>query len=84
MAWEADSSLPNPFDSKVSGTSLTYHPPVCINIVLAPTQNDVRLELAREEAANAQAASADTFLPVHGSVSPSVWVTIGLDLEEQQ
>jgi hypothetical protein len=58
--------------------------PFCINIFSVPTQNDVRLQLAREEAANAQATSTDTLLPVHGSVPPSVWVTIGLDLEEQQ
>jgi hypothetical protein len=81
MAWEADNSLPNPFTSRVSGASLTRRPLVFTNIFSAPTQNDVRLELAREEAA---AASADAFLPVHGSVSPSVWITIGLDLEEQQ
>jgi hypothetical protein len=83
-AWEADNGLPNPFDTRVSRASVTHPPRTSINFLSAPTQNDVRLELAREEAANAQAAGADSFLPVHGSVSPSVWVTIGLDLEEQQ
>jgi hypothetical protein len=83
-AWEADNGLPNPFVSRVSRASVTHPPRTSINILSAPTQNDVRLELAREEAANAQAVGADSFLLVHGSVSPSVWVTIGLDLEEQQ
>ncbi|KAJ7840488.1 hypothetical protein B0H14DRAFT_3086866 [Mycena olivaceomarginata] len=61
--FEADSTKPNPYKLPKSGA----------------TENDVRLELVREEAAEQERGT----LPIH-NVSPSAFVLTGLDLEEQQ
>jgi hypothetical protein len=47
--------------------------------VLGLSENDVRLELAREEAAEQECG----VLPIN-NVSPSAFILAGLDLEEQQ
>ncbi|KAJ7736393.1 hypothetical protein B0H14DRAFT_3097541 [Mycena olivaceomarginata] len=62
-AFEADSTKPNPYQIPKSGSN----------------ENDVRLELAKEEA-----ATADTGIPVIHNVTPSTFILAGLDLEEQQ
>ncbi|KAJ7871245.1 hypothetical protein B0H14DRAFT_2257556, partial [Mycena olivaceomarginata] len=61
--FEADSKNPNPYEVPKSGS----------------TENEVRLELVWEEAAEQEHG----ILPIH-NVSPSAFVLVGLDLEEQQ
>ncbi|KAJ7670794.1 hypothetical protein DFH06DRAFT_1267265 [Mycena polygramma] len=61
--FEADATKPNPYELPKSGI----------------TENDVRLQLAREEALE----QATGILPIH-NVSPSAFMLAGLDLEEQQ
>ncbi|KAJ7631946.1 hypothetical protein DFH06DRAFT_1337469 [Mycena polygramma] len=62
-AFEADGSKPNPYELPKSGVN----------------ENDVRLQLAQEEAIE----QATGTLPIH-NVSPSAFILAGLDLEEQQ
>ncbi|KAJ7814307.1 hypothetical protein B0H13DRAFT_2242773 [Mycena leptocephala] len=61
--FEADNTKPNPYELPKSGEN----------------ENDVRMELAKEEAAEQEGG----LLPIH-NVSPSVFILAGLDLEEQQ
>ncbi|KAF8182182.1 hypothetical protein K438DRAFT_1600936, partial [Mycena galopus ATCC 62051] len=61
--FEADDRKPNPYELPKSGA----------------TENDVRLELVREESAEQERG----ILPIH-NVNPSAFVLAGLDLEEQQ
>lgn len=49
--------------------------------VLAVTQASIRLQLARDEALE---SSASDVPPIHTDISPSVLISTGLDLEEQQ
>ncbi|KAJ6511876.1 hypothetical protein C8R47DRAFT_1173309 [Mycena vitilis] len=61
--FEADQTKPNPYELPKSGLN----------------ENDVRLQLAQEEALE----QATGTLPIH-QVSPSAFILAGLDLEEQQ
>lgn len=51
------------------------------NLVVALTQNDVRLALAEEEAAEIEAGNA---IGVHDDISPAVLIQSGMELEDQQ
>ncbi|KAJ6514372.1 hypothetical protein C8R47DRAFT_1206735 [Mycena vitilis] len=62
-AFEANNEKPNPYELPKSGLN----------------ENDVRLQFAREEAAEQERGT----LPIH-NVSPSAFMLAGLDLEEQQ
>ncbi|KAI0059388.1 hypothetical protein BV25DRAFT_1785942, partial [Artomyces pyxidatus] len=62
-AWDADSSQPNPYKEPNSGSAM----------------NNVRLELAEEEAAEASRGIAS----LH-DMSASTFLNVGLELEEQQ
>ncbi|KAF8170968.1 hypothetical protein BJ912DRAFT_860833 [Pholiota molesta] len=64
-AWEADSSLPNPFENTVSG----------------PTQVSVRRQLAEEE--RRQLEQGRDF-SLDEKVTPSVLISMGIDLENEQ
>lgn len=61
--WDADRTKPNPYEEPVAGTSTA----------------EVRLELAKEEAADVERGNRT----IH-NISAGRWLIMGLDLEEQQ
>ncbi|KIM80240.1 hypothetical protein PILCRDRAFT_9784 [Piloderma croceum F 1598] len=61
--WDNNKSKPNPYEEPIAGTTMT----------------DVKLELAKEEEADAGRG----IIRSH-ETSPSTFLTVGLDLEEQQ
>lgn len=79
--WNEDHSKPNPYAEPKSGMSYRSPHKSHTNqaLKLATTLQDVRLQLAREEAADA----AQGNLPLHRTTLTS-FLTLALDLEEQQ
>lgn len=78
--WEADSSRPNPYISNDRGG--LYCPVQVLWFMLAflaSKLSEIRLRLLQEEAAEAERGQR---LP--HEVTPSVFIRMGLDLEDQQ
>ncbi|KAG2096706.1 uncharacterized protein F5147DRAFT_747542 [Suillus discolor] len=67
-AWESDHSQPNPFELKVT-------------ILQAVTQASVRLALSKAESDEMECG---TIMALHDDVSPSMLISSGLELEDQQ
>lgn len=78
--WDKDKTMKNPYKEPVAGKifSPSCHVPN-LATVTGTTMTEVRLELANEE--NEDAARGRETLH---EVSTGKWLTIGLDLEEQQ
>jgi hypothetical protein len=81
LEWRNDRSKPNPYKEPAPCSSyhLLVSLPHCLHPPLATTLQDVRLALAKEEAAEA----------ARGRISPhkvtqTTFLTMALDLEEQQ
>lgn len=85
-AWEHDAAQPNPFERKAESKyeivmeilMLILIPPPYITGI---TMGSVRLELAREDQAVLQTG---TYFALHEDCTPSVLISTGLELEEQQ
>jgi hypothetical protein len=78
IAWERDNTKPNPFQSRVKSEvtcSISLRP--FSDTFTALSQKDVHLALAEQEAREPPSIS-------HQDVSPSAWVTTGIELEDQQ
>ena len=79
-AWEFDHSLPNPFEEPInSECPMFYSCSRMLTFYLDTTERQIRRLLAEEEEADA----ARGVLPPH-KVTPSSFLSTGLDLEEQQ
>lgn len=79
-AWDADNTQPNPYEEPIAGMPLSCNRRICVFMLcLGTTTADVKLELAREEAADA----ARGVVRAH-DVSISAFLTQALDIEEQQ
>jgi hypothetical protein len=79
-AWEANRSLPSPFAPKVAGMELVRRLSKKLTSNKGPTQASVRKLLAEAEE---QEVFAGAEL-LHGDISPSALIALGIDLEEQQ
>ena len=79
--WEADSSRPNPYVSKERGRCyvISSYVPRLTVISSASKLSEIRLRLVQEEAAEAERGQRTPH-----QVSASVFVRMGLDLEDQQ
>ncbi|KAG1775873.1 hypothetical protein EV702DRAFT_972290, partial [Suillus placidus] len=72
-AWEEDNAQPNPFESRVTHK--------LFSLLVSMTQAAIRRQLAEKEAADLR-AGVDVSL--HADISPSVLITSGIDLQDQQ
>ena len=81
--WESDNNNPNPFEIREKGDPYTFGTTyTSLTLPLeALTQAGVRLALALQESLSLGSAVAPT---VRSHISPSVMITMGLELEEQQ
>jgi hypothetical protein len=80
LAWKGDKSQPNPYRETASGSPYCFIvSSLIVYILLATTLQDVRLELAREEAAEAARGSTSPH-----KVTLTTFLTTALELEEQQ
>jgi hypothetical protein len=79
--WERDKDKPNPYAEPVNSKSLAYllYIPSSHILLLATTERDIRLQLLKEEEADASRG----ILPPH-DISASSFLQTGLKLEEQQ
>lgn len=78
--YENDPTKPNPYQMPKSSTCIPPHPrTILINPFSALTVQDVRLQLAKEDAALAAAG-----VPSLHDVTPGEFLLAGLDLEDQQ
>ena len=82
--WEADNTLEDPYQVVDLGEFLSYHLarriPHALSRALGPTQAQVRREMAEEDSR----ASAVTGYVAQHDVTLSGFVTMGLDIEEEQ
>lgn len=91
MAWSAevedweenpnDLSVANPFEAKVPSKSSVYEGSTIPDLSIAITQAAVRLQLAEIEARELQEGND---MSLHPDISPSVFIAIGIDLENEQ
>jgi hypothetical protein len=87
VAWEMDPTKPNPFEMQFECTSsffgVIFSFPISALIWFSPvpTQAAVRRELAEAEALDLAAGKDFT---LDANISPSVFVSSGLDLEAEQ
>lgn len=80
QAWEQDWTKPNPFESKQRRKLNIKLVEMLLTNVPGITENQVRLELAQDDASSIRNSS----LVVHEHLPGSVLITQGLELEEQQ
>ena len=78
--WENDLSAPNPYTEPAIGNEISL---ILSNVsdggILGLTLQDVRLELSKEEAAEASSSNCQTH-----KVSLTGFLTMGLELEDRQ
>jgi hypothetical protein len=83
-AWEHDAAQPNPFERKAQSMyeiMILILILICSLYITAITMASVRLELAKEDQVDLQTG---TSLTLHEDCTPSVLISTGLELEEQQ
>ncbi|KAG1767651.1 hypothetical protein EDD22DRAFT_978118 [Suillus occidentalis] len=83
-AWERDTAQPNPFERKAQSMyeiMILILIIVCSLYIAAITMASVHLELAKEDQVDLQTG---TSLVLHEDCTPSVLISTGLELEEQQ
>lgn len=79
-AWDNDEEVPNPYEEPVNGKSSSHSTYQLLLILFqATTERDIRLQLARDE--EAEAARGITY---PHKTTPSAFLNAGLDIEEQQ
>jgi hypothetical protein len=82
--WEQDRSKPNPYEAKTDSTSCSTafsgHSLLTISIS-AMTQATVRLHLAKEDS---RLLNQGLRPVLHDEITPSILISTGIDLEEQQ
>jgi len=83
--WESDPSNPNPFEVKNDGVyefnKIVLSFSLCRTLT-GITQASVRLQLAKDEATICLDESKEP--PLHSDITPSILISTGIDLEEQQ
>lgn len=80
--WEAGMIQDNPYESKTEGNSkFAVYGPSALTNNIAISAAKIRLQLAEEDAA---AIQRDEALPRHDTISPSVLIAQGLELEDQK
>jgi hypothetical protein len=82
--WEDNMNDPhiiNPFEPKCIGRSDIHESVLRANLSLAVTQAGARLRLVQMEA---QELKTGLDVSLHPEVSPSIFISSGLDLEEEQ
>jgi hypothetical protein len=77
--WDLDKSKPNPYEESCKGLLCIYFIIQGSKRLPATTMADVRLELAKEELAEAKNGAE-----LMHDVSPNTFLHVGLELEEQQ
>lgn len=80
-AWEEDNTKPNPFDSRVTCESSLVSSAALADHCSAITQAGVRAQLVELEA---QELEAGNDCSLHADVSPSILISSGIELEDQQ
>lgn len=79
-AWEADPTAPNPFEPRTKGISEPSAQRVHTYGLVDPTQSDVRLQLAQQDATELRAENSG----IGGDVSGRMMVMMGIELEALQ
>jgi hypothetical protein len=80
--WEQDNTKVNPYAEPVNSMYFGFHQlrtPFDSRLPLATTERDIRLQMVKEEEAEASRG----ILPPH-DISPSLFLHAGLELEQQQ
>jgi hypothetical protein len=80
--WESDLTKPNPFKVKNDSAYTLLLPSSCsCSILTGITQASVCLQLVKDEA---KLSVAESEVLLHPDVTPSIFISTGIDLEEQQ
>ena len=81
-AWESDRSKTNPYMSETTGSSHSLMGTRLLTCrSLALSQDGIRLRLSETEAT---ALASGALVMLHDEVTPSMYISMGLDLEHQQ
>lgn len=79
-AWEADPTVPNPFEPQTKGMPELSSRRANTYRIIDPTQSNVRLQLAKQDAVDLRAED----LGIGGDVSGRMMVMMGVELEALQ